>query len=850
MCHLCSSEEKYGAMKRILSFIAVVCSVVLIGCQTDSTTEISNVGENSLTISLEGTRLSLGNKVNDEYPLYWSEGDCIVVNGEKSKEANIDSSNRSCATFEFSSTLSYPYCITHPYCSATTSTQPVVEFKQQQYYTENSFDMQSLPICGYAESNGKKIEISHLAGLLRLPVKASVSGVALKEITITSTSNGKLAGVFAVDCAQAELTAHGETVNTITYHLPSDFTLSSSEEIVFYISLPAVNAGECRVEFVEASGAKMTANWRAGQIESGIVREFKTITYKQGDATSLDSFEREDDFIITDSVSGYVRDNSGQPIEGVAVSDGYTIVTTDSNGHYSFDASSDAWHIFITVPAEYEIPIKDGQPDFYQKYSKKQYRYDFTLTPLAGGKEEKFALFVIGDPQVADANGLNLLNSKAVPAIKEHAATWQAKGIPCYGITLGDLISNNNNSDRSQWRQPVFNSFAVPNTGMPVFHVMGNHDHTFFNSAKPIYADERSSSFELKAQRDHEDVYGPANFSFNRGDMHIISMRNLLYNRNDDCGAGLRRSFLKEQYQWLQQDLALVPKDKTVILCVHLPMLDGGGSYVDMTRELINEYKEAHIMSGHSHYIQAIGAAKQPNIYEHNMGALCGAWWTSHMCGDGSPAGYGVFVCEGATFTDWYHVGYDATSKNRSHQMRLYRGNAVTGTKRPNSNMARGYYAFNFDEDVLLANVYMADSQWSIKVYEDGEYSGDMEHVSTANILTDKAYYTRPKIYVDETTTPSTDGAGYGYMLGDGSLENPYCSSLPTAGDIYATGFINGVCGYGDYKVGSNSPCYHMYMYKLKNKEASIMVEATDRFGNIYTETKITTGTDYSLVTF
>lgn len=839
-------------MKRVLSLIVVACLVTFVGCQTDNTADVlSQEGENSLTISLENTRIALGEKSNGEYPLYWSAGDCIVVNGEKSGEAKIDEQNRGRAIFEFESELSYPYNVTYPYCSAATAAKPVVEFRSEQYYVEGSFDTRSLPMCGYKGKKSDRLTMSHIAGVVCFPVISTFEGAVLKKIVVTSTTNNKLAGLFEVTCSTAKITPQGGATSSVTYYLPDNFTLSKSEESIFYLSLPAINVGTCTIDFIESNGEKMTATWSANAITAGKVREFGTIKYKRGISGSLDGFEIEEDDIITDTVFGYVRDNSGQPIEGVAVSDGYTVVTTDSKGYYSFDVSKDAWHIFITVPAEYEIPVKDGQPDFYQKYNDKRHKYDFTLKPLAGGKEEKFALFVIGDPQVADANGLNILNSQAVPAIKAHAVTWQAKGVPCYGITLGDLISNKNDSDRSEWRDDVFASFATTKTGMPIFHVMGNHDNTFFNPANPIYADERSSSFELKAQRDHEDVYGPANFSFNRGDMHIISMRNLKYQRNDDCGANLTRGFLKEHYYWLKQDLALVPKDKTVILCVHMPMLDSGGSYVDYTRNLINEYKEAHIMSGHSHLIHSIGAAKQANIYEHNMGALCGAWWTSHMCGDGSPAGYGVFVCEGTTFTDWYHIGYSDTSKNRSHQMRLYRGNAVTGAKRPNSNVARGYYSFNFDEDILLANVYMADSKWSISVYEDGEYSGEMERVSTDNILTDKAYYARPMIYVDETTTPSTDGAGYGYMLGDGSLENPYCSSVPTAGDIYASGYINGARGYGDYKVGTNSPCHHMYMYRLKKRDFSkIKVVAKDRFGNEYTETKVTTGTDYSLVKY
>ena len=842
-------------MKRIL-FLVAALALSFTGCQVDNVSEVGG-GDSApavITISLKSSRTELGNKgIDGQYPLYWSEGDRIVVNGVESEPAKISEVDAATATFATKEAVSYPYHITYPYCATTTANASKVNFPAEQSYVEGSFSKGSAPMCAYVAQQSDEVVLKHLAGLLRFPVKAGGKGVVLSKVVITSTEDAKLSGEFGVNCQNATLTATSAAQNSVTYHLPANFELSTTEEKVLYIALPATNVGICAVEFFDANGGKMELGWNGGTVKAGVVREFKTVTYARGTVGSLEGFEEEEDFLLTDgSVGGYVRDTNGRPIEGVAVSDGFTIVTTDKKGYYELSPSSDTWYIYITIPAEYEIGKGEfGQPAFYQRYNPEKYRYDFTLKPLANGKEEEFALFILGDPQVADQAGLNRLNSEAVPAIKAHAATWQAKGIPCYGITLGDLISNNNDSDRSEWRVPVRDAFHMDKAGMPVFHVMGNHDNTFFNPSNPIYADETSSSFELKAQRDHEEVYGPVNFSFNRGDMHIISMRDILYNRNDDCGAGLRRAFLKEQYQWLKQDLALVPKDKTVILCVHVQFLDGGGSYIDMTRELINQYKEAHIMSGHSHVIQAIEAAKQPNIYEHNMGALCGAWWTSYMCGDGSPCGFGVFHANGTTFSDWYHIGYDETSKHRSHQMRLYRGNAITGTKRPNQNKARGYYAFGYDENVLLANVYMADSKWQIRVYENGEYSGDMVRISVENgILTSKDYYSRPKVYVDEATTPSSDGAGYGYMIGDGSFEFPYRSTVATSSDIYFSGYINGCCGYSDHKVGTNSACHHMYMYELKDKNATIKVEAIDRFGNIYTETKITDGTDYSTVAY
>ena len=817
--------------------------------------EVDNSGVITITVSIDDTRTVLGNKGEDGiYPLYWSESDKIVVNGVESEPAKISAADSKTALFTVQKPITSPYKITYPYCESVRPNAPKVNFPAEQNYVDGSFSEGSAPMCGYTAEKGGKVELKHLSGLLRFPIKAVKAGETLSKVVITSTSGAKLSGDFDVNCESATIVATDAALNSVTYNLPSGFALSTTTEQVLYISLPAVEVGACFVELFDATGGKMTLGWNGGKIQAGIVREFKSITYNRNASGSLDAFEKEEDVIFTSSVCGYVTDTEGQPIEGVAVSDGFKIVTTDKSGFYELDASKDCWYIYITTPAEYEISIKDSQPVFYHKYDKSRYRYDFTLNPLSGGKEDKFALFVFGDPQVANNDQLTRLRNVVTPHIKTHVEGWQSQGVPCYGITLGDLVSTTDSNDCSHLRKSVYDSFATQYTGMPIFHVMGNHDNTFFSANTPLYADERSSTYQLKAQRAHEDVVGPVNFSFDRGDMHIISMRNVYYTYNH-TSARLYHNLLDEHLEWLRQDLALVPKDKTVILCVHVQFQDYDKSNFAEVRNLINGYKEAHIMSGHTHLIQQIKGASQahPNIFEHNMGALCGAWWMSYMCGDGSPAGYGVFVAEGTTFTDWYHIGYGRVSSERSHQMRLYRGNDLTGAELAeniqNPYGTKGYFAFNFDEDVLLANVYMADSEWTVKVYEQNasteewEYSGDMELISTSNILTDEKYYSRPRIFRNEASDI--------LMEGNGSLETPFRSPIPTAGDIYASGYINGVRGYQDFHTGSNSQCYHMYMYKLKNKDFSkIRVEATDRFGNVYTETKVTTGTDYSSIKY
>jgi hypothetical protein len=275
--------------------------------------------------------------------------------------------------------------------------------------------------------------------------------------------------------------------------------------------------------------------------------------------------------------------------------------------------------------------------------------------------------------------------------------------------------------------------------------------------------------------------------------------------------------------------LALVPKDKVVVLCVHIQLLNRTGNYVQEVFALMDQFKEAHIFSGHSHIMRNYEHSVEGTghkIFEHNTCALCGCWWAAKIAGDGTPNGYQVFIGEGNTFTDWYYMGYSNGMNTKSCQMRLYRGNraygtAVTGT---DTYGVKGYYGFNFDENVLLANVWNADAKWTIKVYEDGVYSGNMTKIA----------YGQPSLSA---------------LVGDRSLANPRrpADGVVSSHDYYVTGLLLGTLGRNPSSAGSYSGCYHLYRYSLKNKNAAIKVVATDRFGNEYTETKIMDSSDFSI---
>lgn len=407
---------------------------------------------------------------------------------------------------------------------------------------------------------------------------------------------------------------------------------------------------------------------------------------------------------------GVVADNHGRPLQGVVVSDGYSCTATDENGVYQLTGCEHSYQIYVSVPAEYEIPLGEGLPRFWQQIAAGRKRYDFTLTPLAGGKESAFNLFCVADPQCQNNSHIARFENETVPDIAGQAA---ASDLPCYGITLGDIGYNTANTDYTNAVFPLMKrAMQAQKTGLPLFQLMGNHDYEVISVSKEEYTD----AHDIAAQRNFEYAFGPINYSFDRGDVHIVAMDDMIFRNHDDYALGFR----DDQVAWLAADLSFVPKEKMVILCTHMPLRDGTAQNVQAVLDLLEGYAEVHVMTGHTHYAEnLIYADRHPGIYEHVHGAVCGAWWQSTINTDGTPNGYAVYRIEGPSIASWKYKG---TGLDIGCQIRLYRaGDLFMEGYTPN-------YRFSYaEEGQIVANVWNADETWKIEVYENGVRTGEME---------------------------------------------------------------------------------------------------------------------------
>ena len=75
-------------MKNLIKIFVAVVALFAYACVTDTTEDLGVKLEGQtteITLSLEESRTHLGEKADGIYPLYWSEGDAIAVNGVASK---------------------------------------------------------------------------------------------------------------------------------------------------------------------------------------------------------------------------------------------------------------------------------------------------------------------------------------------------------------------------------------------------------------------------------------------------------------------------------------------------------------------------------------------------------------------------------------------------------------------------------------------------------------------------------------------------------------------------------------------------------------------------------------------
>ena len=424
------------------------------------------------------------------------------------------------------------------------------------------------------------------------------------------------------------------------------------------------------------------------------------------------------ELIEANNLRGLITDENGTPVAGVAVSDGYDVVTTDANGVYQFVAHQDARLLNISVPAEYEIPMKDNRPAFWVSIDPTDYeiRNDFKLTKRTSSSDE-FTIFSLADTHVKTAKHYERFSTETMPDLANQVAVGNYSK-NSFAVILGDIMFDN-------YEQVENVKTSLKNSSVPVFHCFGNHD-----------CSSSVGSSEVDLISKFQQHFGPVDYSFNIGKAHVVFMKNMIYEGYDAYGIEgnkYAQGILDHQLEWLKKDLAAVEDkdEKLIIMCVHIPLRgtsNNSKNYKAVVQEML-KFKEAHVLSGHHHGVYNHVPSKDvtaggKRFYDHNQIAAAGAWWVSHLNPDGSPNGYMIYNIKGNTVADYALKG---TAKDAGHQMRVYNGGVTYSVPSPFYNYDNWTKRFAWSDlgmslnGKFVVHVFNADVlNWEVNFVQNG----------------------------------------------------------------------------------------------------------------------------------
>ncbi len=364
--------------------------------------------------------------------------------------------------------------------------------------------------------------------------------------------------------------------------------------------------------------------------------------------------------VFEDANGNGVRDTGEPGIADVAVSNGRDIVRSAADGSYALEAGADDVVFAIKPPGHAFGTRDDGLPDSWAPGAVAG-RHDFALRRQAfpPRRADGLRVLLLADTQVKSAVDVDYYARDIVDSIKRDAAIPLADPghqLPKFylaglagdlGLTLGDIVDD----DVSLY--PALNAVTA-SLGVPWLHVAGNHDL------------DAGATTDEATLRTFRATYGPDTVAWEEPEATFIGLDDVIAmpgQRPSHVG-GLRA----DQFAFLEAYLPTLPKDRLLVLGVHIPFFDTAApgaapTFRPADRErlfaLLRPFPHVLLLSGHTHNQRHVfhdagdGWHGAEPLHEYNLGAACGAFWSGAKdaagipdatMSDGTPNGYAVLV--------------------------------------------------------------------------------------------------------------------------------------------------------------------------------------------------------------
>ena len=411
----------------------------------------------------------------------------------------------------------------------------------------------------------------------------------------------------------------------------------------------------------------------------------------------------------------------GDPLAGAKVSDGVQVVVTGADGRYALDAA-EGRPVFLVKP-----------PGFFLGDSRAAWKPpgecgDFAVMPgdhnlhWHGGSP----VIVIADPQVKSPVDVDYFRRDVMHAIRAdyaNAFSIQTGGRgrvtegahADLGIVLGDIADDD---------PSLYPAMVATLGGGPWLFVPGNHD---------VDVGATTDAGSLDAYARH---FGPDTHAWEETGAAYILLDDVIV--RPDAGTAYIGGFREDQFAFLEAYLATLPRDRRLVVGVHIPLFEAPGrdTFRDADRErlfaLLDDFPDVLVLSGHTHaqghyfHDASTGWHGATPLHEYNVGAASGAFWSGvkdhagipdTTMADGTPNGYAMLRPRrgGGFAIDWRPARHHADDPLVNDAMALHAPKVLRQGSWPGQ--------------AVHANVYMGRDDTRVEYRVDGGEWRPMQHV-------------------------------------------------------------------------------------------------------------------------
>ena len=306
----------------------------------------------------------------------------------------------------------------------------------------------------------------------------------------------------------------------------------------------------------------------------------------------------------------------------------------------------------------------------------------FDLKKTAPSKD--YSIVAIADPQTRTPEHFSQFAGKPLEDVCQTTKSLDGVAV---GLALGDICWDE--FDRIDDYKA-----EIVRTGIPFYPVVGNHDH------------ELEVTGDLKSTALYREKLGPENYAFFLGNDVVIVVDNIIYNTQKNYVEGYADHVIK----WVKGLERQIPFSSDLYIAQHCPLRKWFEDNAKIANandllEVVRGHKVTFI-SGHTHINNVL--QYESNISEHNVAAICGSWWDTDHCTDGTPSGYKVFTKQDGKLS-WY---YKSVGHDKNHQVEVYKPGQTS--MHPNS---------------VVLNIWDWDPSWMVEWFEDGKPMGKLKPV-------------------------------------------------------------------------------------------------------------------------